>query len=211
MKKLILDLEKLKRGKVKNLVDTRISEFKKLGKKPGCEIFKELCFCLLTANYSAERGIEIQKKMGGGFLTLSEKRLASTLRTLGYRYPNVRAGYITQARIYKDSIRDYVRSWTPHIDDYASRDWVVKNIKGLGYKEASHFLRNIGYDNLAIIDFHIVDLLVRHGLCERPKTLTKAKYLEMESVLNKIAEKSNLTLAKLDLYLWYIETGKVLK
>jgi len=202
MKKLILDLEKLKRGKVKNLVDTRISEFKKLGKKPGCEIFKELCFCLLTANYSAERGIEIQKKMGGGFLTLSEKRLASTLRTLGYRYPNVRAGYITQARIYKDSIRDYVRSWTPHIDDYASRDWVVKNIKGLGYKEASHFLRNIGYDNLAIIDFHIVDLLVRHGLCERPKTLT---------ILNKIAEKSNLTLAKLDLYLWYIETGKVLK
>ncbi len=211
MKKLILDLEKLKRGKVKNLVDTRISEFQKLGKKPSGEIFKELCFCLLTANYSAERGIEIQNKIGDEFLTLSKKRLASTLRTLGYRYPNVRAGYIAQARIYKDSIRDYVRSWTPHIDDYASRDWVVKNIKGLGYKEASHFLRNIGYENLAIIDFHIVDLLERHELCKRPKTLTKAKYLEIESVLNKIARKSNLTLAKLDLYLWYIETGKVLK
>ena len=166
---------------------------------------------MLTANYSAERGIEIQNKIGDEFLTLSEKRLASTLRTLGYRYPNVRAGYIAQARIYKDSIRDYVRSWTPHIDDYASRDWVVKNIKGLGYKEASHFLRNIGYENLAIIDFHIVDLLERHELCKRPKTLTKAKYLEIESVLNKIARKSNLTLAKLDLYLWYIETGKVLK
>ena len=210
-KKLILDLEKLKRGKVKKLVNERISEFKKLGKKPSCEIFKELCFCLLTANYSAERGIEIQNKIGDGFLTLPEKRLASSLRTLGYRYPNVRAGYIAEARIYKDSIKDYVGGSIPHIDAYASRGWIVKNIKGLGYKEASHFLRNIGYNNLAIIDFHIVDLLVRHGLAQRPKTLTKANYLEIESILNKIANKVNLTLAELDLYLWYIETGKVLK
>ena len=91
------------------------------------------------------------------------------------------------------------------------REWIVKNIKGLGLKESSHFLRNIGFDDYAIIDFHIVDLLVKYNIIQRPKSLTKKKYLEIEETLRKIAEKTNLTLAELDLYLWYMETGKILK
>ena len=97
------------------------------------------------------------------------------------------------------------------LNDKEARTWLVKNIKGLGMKESSHFLRNIGYKNVAIIDFHIIDLLERNKLISRPKTLTKVKYFETESVLRKIAEKSDLTLAELDLYLWYMETGKILK
>ena len=84
-------------------------------------------------------------------------------------------------------------------------------MKGLGFKEASHFLRNIGYDDYAIVDFHIVDLLVRHNLIKKPKTLSRVKYLEIEEILRKIAKKSGLTLAELDLYLWFLETIKVLK
>ena len=84
-------------------------------------------------------------------------------------------------------------------------------MKGLGYKEASHFLRNIGFDNYAIIDFHIIDILYDNKLIQKPKTITKNKYLEIEDLLKKIAKKTNLTLAELDLYLWYIETGKILK
>lgn len=210
MRAILKLLENLKDSEIRNLIDKRIKEFKVLGRKTSREIFKELCFCLLTANFSAERGIVIQEKIGDGFLTLPEKRLASTLRALGYRYPNIRAGYIVAARKYKDSITDYVAYRKSYIEQNR-RDWIVKSIKGLGYKEGSHFLRNIGYKNLAIIDFHIIDLLVRHGLIARPKTLTKKKYLKIEEVLRKIAYKSNLTLAELDLYLWYIETKKVLK
>jgi len=84
-------------------------------------------------------------------------------------------------------------------------------VKGIGYKESSHFLRNVGFDDYAIIDFHIIDLLVKYQLIKRPKTITKNKYLEIEKILKKIAEKTNLTLAELDLYLWYMETGKILK
>jgi len=91
------------------------------------------------------------------------------------------------------------------------REWLVESVKGLGYKEASHFLRNIGYDDYAIVDFHIVDLLVRHNLIKKPKTLSRVKYLEIEEILRKIAKKSGLTLAELDLYLWFLETNKVLK
>jgi N-glycosylase/DNA lyase len=41
--------------------------------------------------------------------------------------------------------------------------------------------------------------------------MTKKRYLEIEAVLKKIAEKLDMSLAELDLYLWYLETGKVLK
>lgn len=206
MKRLLNSLENLKRGKTRGLVDRKIREFREMGKSSGDEIFQELCFCLLTANYSAEGGIRIQKDVGNGFCNLSETELAGRLKGLGHRYPNARAGYIFEARKHLDSLRDLKSK-----DGEEARTWLVKNVKGLGWKEASHFLRNIGFRGLAIIDFHILDLLVREKLIERPKSLTKRKYLEIEELLKEIADKSGLSLAELDLYLWYAETGKVLK
>ena len=73
------------------------------------------------------------------------------------------------------------------------------------------FLRNIGYTDYAIIDFHIIDLLVSYNLILKPKTLTRNKYLEIEKILKNIGKELNLNLAELDLYLWYLETGKILK
>ena len=94
------------------------------------------------------------------------------------------------------------------------REKLVKDIKGLGMKEASHFLRNIGFKDVAIVDFHIIDLLNREKLVnfDRKKGgLSKQKYLEIEKVLEDLGKKVGLDLAELDLYLWYMETGKVLK
>ncbi|HIE31066.1 MAG TPA: N-glycosylase/DNA lyase [Methanosarcinales archaeon] len=210
MDNLLKTIERLKRDDagVIALVDARIKEFEETCKKPCGEIFKELCFCILTANFTAEKSIKIQETIDDGFLTLFESQLADKLKELGYRYPNIRAKYIVEARRYKDSLKEIVESFD---NEYESREWLVKNIKGIGYKEASHFLRNIGYKKSAIVDFHIIDLLARCGLIEKPKTLTKTKYIEIEGLLWKIAEKSSMNLAELDLYLWYIETGKVLK
>lgn len=191
MHKLLEQIKNLKKSKVKKTIDSRIKEFKENKK-----IFEELCFCILTAGFNAERSIRMQKEINKGFLTLPQKELAGKLKELGHRFPNARAGYIAEARKCK-IIKD--------------RQWLVKNIKGIGYKEASHFLRNIGYQNFAIIDFHIIDLLVKYNIIQKPKTLTKKKYIEIENILKTIAEKTNLTLAELDLYLWYMETGKVLK
>lgn len=205
---LLKNLQKLKHTKVKLQVDSKIKEFKKFRKKPNNEIFKELCFCILTANYSAEPAIKIQKELGNRFITLTKSQLAKKLKSLGHRFPNKRAEYILEARKHNDSLRKIIHSSK---DEFQLREWIVKNIKGLGFKEASHFLRNTGYENFAIIDFHIIDLLVRHKIIKKPKTLTKNKYLEIEKTLAEIAKKSNLTQAKLDLYLWFMETGKVLK
>jgi N-glycosylase/DNA lyase len=208
MEGLLKSVEALKNSQVKTLVHARINEFKELGKKPSNEIFNELCFCILTANFNAERSVKIQNELGNGFCDLSEQQLIEKLKALGHRFPETRGKYIVEARKHKDSLKYRIKSFKQETE---LRDWLVKKVKGLGYKEASHFLRNIGFMNLAIIDFHIVDVLIKHGLIVRPKTLTPKKYLEIEDVLKGIARKTNLTLAELDLYLWYMETGKVLK
>jgi N-glycosylase/DNA lyase len=190
-----------------NLIQKRIDEFKELNKKSNDELFKELCFCILTANFNAEKSIKIQNEIGECFLNNSEEELAKKLRNLGHRFPNTRAKYISESRKCKESLQEVIQ----FNDKKKLREWIVNNVKGLGYKEASHFLRNIGFDDFAIIDFHIIDLLDKYNLIERPKTLTKRKYLEIENLLRTIGRKTNLTLAELDLYLWYLETGKILK
>ncbi len=205
---LVSRVKNLTRSDVGELVKTRIRQFNALGKAPSGELFKELCFCILTANYSAEGGMRIQESIGNGFLTLPEPQLAKRLKALGHRFPRARASYIVGARKYAKDLKRILSSFP---DGKSAREWLVKNIKGLGMKEASHFLRNIGYDDVAIIDFHILDLLEREGLVKRPKTMTKRRYLEVEKVLEGLARELGVNLAELDLYLWYLETGKVLK
>lgn len=210
METLIAVVEKHKNSQIKKTIDSRMNEFEELGKKDSNEIFKELCFCFMTANFSANGGIKIQNEIGDGFLHIPEEKLALLLSKLGHRFPNARAKFVVEARIHKDTLKDNLES---HENEEKMRDWIVKNIKGIGMKEASHFLRNIGYKNVAIIDFHIVDLLAREGLIEKPKNkaLTPKKYLEIENLLKQLAEKTNTNLGELDLYLWYEETGKILK
>ena len=208
MKKLLDSIEKLKNSDIKNLVDTRIKEFAEIKNKPIYNIFKELCFCIMTANCSAGKCIEIHENIGEGFLNLNEFQLANRFKELGYRFPNIRSNYIVVARNY---LKDLEHKMKSNEGKNQLRDWIVKKIKGVGYKEASHFLRNIGYKNYAIVDFHIVDLLAKHNLIKKLKTMTKNKYLEIEELLKDIAERLGLNLAELDLYLWFLETGKILK
>jgi len=97
-------------------------------------------------------------------------------------------------------------------DETDAREWLVKNIKGLGYKEASHFLRNVGYHNVAILDRHILRVLNDHVLIDEiPKNLTAKKYKEIEKIILDLAKEIKVLPSELDLYLWYSKTGEVLK
>jgi len=199
---LIFKIRDLMNSQIKKKVDSKIKEFENVSNK-----FSEMCFCILTANSSAEMGIKIQKNLGNGFLNLSEDELREELKRHSYRFPG-RAEYICANRKYED----IDRILDGFSDERKAREWLVKNIKGFGYKEASHFLRNIGYKNVAIIDRHILRIAKRHGLIrEIPKNLNKKAYLEIEEKIEKVANELGITLAEIDLYLWYMETGKILK
>ena len=208
MNDLLESIKNLQNSEVRNKVDFKINEFETFKNKSIDEIFKELCFCIMTANCSAEKCIEIHESINDGFIRFKHEDLTKKFKELGYRFPNIRSEYIIKARNYKTDLKNLFES---DVEEKKLRDFIVNNIKGLGYKEASHFLRNIGFKNYAIVDFHIVDLLVKHYLIEKPKSMTKKKYLEIEEILKTIAKRLKLTLAELDLYLWYLETGKILK
>ncbi len=208
MKALIKLVSDLKESDIKNIINERINEFIEIGKKDNKILFKELCFCLMTANFNAERAIKIQKEIGDGLINLSEINLAKKLQELGHRFPNKRAEFIVKARQHKNDLREILNSKN---ERYELRNWIADNIKGLGLKESSHFLRNIGYMDYAIIDFHIIDLLVEYNLIEKPKNISKKIYFEIEKVLEKLGKRLSLNLSELDLYLWYLETGKILK
>jgi len=199
MRTIASKVQSLKKSKISNVIKRRMRGFTEQE-----DLFSEMCFCLLAFNYSAAKAAKIQNELGKDFHTLSEEELTKELKRLGHRFPEVRAKYIIDARKHAKDLGIIIKR-----ED--ARRWLVDNVKGFGMKVASHYLRNVGRPQHAILDFHVIDLLVKEGLIKRPKTLTVKKYLEIERVLRKIAREVNLPLGELDFYLWYMETGKVLK
>jgi len=189
-------------------IEEKIKRFEEAGKGDEVDLFKELCFCILTANFSAERALKIEKEIGNGFLYLPQPELERKLRELGHRFARERAIYIVEARQFLGKLNEIIRS---ERSPEEIREWLAKNIKGIGFKEASHFLRNIGFKNLAIIDRHILNFLRENGLTKAKSSLTKKEYLRIESILKELAQKLGLNLAELDLLIWYMRTGEILK
>ncbi|MBN2880989.1 N-glycosylase/DNA lyase [Candidatus Woesearchaeota archaeon] len=200
---------KLQNSNIRIEVEKRLKEFSSFAKKSNDEWFSELCFCILTANSKAVTGIKIQQELGAnGFLNKSEKEICKVIQDNKHRFHNNKSSYIVQAREFKN-IKNLVKKSK---DTLSIRNWIAENIKGIGYKEASHFLRNIGKKDIAILDRHILNLFKEYGLInEKPKTLTKKIYLEIEKIFLDLAEKLKMNGAELDLYMWYLKTNKILK
>jgi N-glycosylase/DNA lyase len=96
----------------------------------------------------------------------------------------------------------------------ARRDFFAKNkgIKGLGYKEASHFLRNIGFPGYAILDKHILNSLREMSIISKGmRPTTRAGYLAIEKRLERFAREIGIDMDHLDLLLWSRKTGEILK
>jgi len=208
MEDLISKVNALKETPIKETVDKRLKEFELLGEKGDNEWFSELCFCLLTANSRATSAIRIQNQIGArGFLNSSKENIAQTIKMNKHRFHNNKAKYIVGAREFKE-----IKKILKNKEDFEAREFIVKNVKGLGMKESSHFLRNVGKKNLAILDRHILNLLFEEGyLLEKPNVLTPRIYKKIEETFNRIAEKLKMSSAELDLYMWYMKTGMVLK
>lgn len=133
-----------------------------------------------------------------------------------HRYPRARSGYIVVTRDYlRDDCGMRLRERLESFDDpLARRDWLARErrIKGLGYKEASHFLRNVGLRGYAILDKHILRSLAELGIIESPQPpATRARYLATEQQLRHFARDVRINFDELDLVLWSMKTGEILK
>ncbi|MBA3064865.1 N-glycosylase/DNA lyase [Candidatus Woesearchaeota archaeon] len=209
---LINNIKKLRNSELSKKIDKRLKEFESFKNKSTKEWFSELCFCILTANSKAVTGLKIQNELKvKGFCEYPHDLIREIIRKNKHRFHNNKAKYIVSARDHID-IKKKITRLVKEKGEIETREWIVKNIKGLGYKEASHFLRNVGYKNLTILDRHILNLMKEYDFIkEKPKTLNKKNYLEIEKIFKKIADTLKMPCAELDLYMWYMKTGKVLK
>jgi N-glycosylase/DNA lyase len=198
---------------VKGLIESRLEEFQQIWETASeDDLFRELVFCLLTPQSRAKTcWTAVQRLNRKGMIADGEAcRIREEL--VGVRFNQRKAEYICLARemFSQRSLRSTLSSFA---DPQEAREWLVKNIKGLGYKEASHFLRNVGMGHeLAILDRHILKNLVLLGVIkENPSSLTKKIYLEIEGKMTRFSEHAGIPMDHLDLLLWYKEAGEVFK
>ena len=145
-------------------------------------LWEELVYCIFTAGASARMGLRSIEAVGPLLCDGTRDEMTRALTSV-HRYPRARPGYIVTTRDYLREdcgmrIRDRLESFSDPIE---RRDWLAREprIKGLRYKEASHFLRNIGLNGYAILDKHVLRCLTEIGIIETPKPpTTRARYLE---------------------------------
>jgi len=200
----------------KKEIEARLNDFKILWESGSeAEIFAELAFCLLTPQSKAKvcwGRVEymVEKDL---LLTADEKTLSKTINPI--RFKHTKARRIIEARegfgpAGRSPIKAMIRSFSSPAE---ARDWLALNVNGIGLKEASHFLRNVGKgDDLAILDRHILKNLKNMGVIDNyPSSLTRKKYLEIEGKMRTLSSEINIPLAHLDIVLWCKETGEIFK
>ena len=191
--------------KRKKDIKKRLGDFSNV--KKG-DYFYEACFCILTPQSSA-------KSCWKAILLLKEKDFENkNINPVGYLSDRIRfhinkSKYLLELKekwlLIKEKLNEIK-------DSRELREYLVKNVKGYGYKEASHFLRNIGHRNVAILDRHILKNLNKLNVInEIPATLTPKKYFEIENKFVEFSNKANISMDELDLLFWSQETGEVFK
>lgn len=210
------EIEK-KYKEIKVDIEKRLKEYKEIWEKGSNEdIHAELSFCILTPQSKARNAWKAITNMrnDGVLFTGSSEELAEYLNIV--RFKNNKAKYLVLLRQQmtdregKIITKDFFRSFSTVSE---RRNWIVENIKGMSWKEAGHFLRNIGFgQEVAILDRHILKNLVRlEVINEIPKTLTKKIYLEIEEKMKKYCKEVEIPMDNFDLLLWYLEAGEIFK
>lgn len=201
---------------IQDEITSRLDEFKRVREKGGGEdVFAELVFCILTPQSRAKTCWDATKKLLSKNLLLKGSKNQILKELDGVRFKYKKAEYIVEARKQfltegKISIKSQISQFS---EVYDAREWLAQNVKGIGYKEASHFLRNIGLgENLAILDRHILKNLKSLGVIkEIPGVLSRKRYFEIEKKMKEFAEKVKIPMSHLDLVMWYKETGEIFK
>jgi N-glycosylase/DNA lyase len=196
----IKDFYKTKKQKI----ISKLNMFKTL---PIENYIKELFFCILTPQSNAKKcwqAIEELKQLDNP----TKKQITDILKSKT-RFHNNKADYILKAKANWQNILSSINT----LETLRLRNWLADNVKGLGMKESSHFLRNIGESNnqIAILDRHILRNLKQLSLIKEEKIKSKNHYLKTENTFLALADYLSIPADHLDLLFWAKETGEVFK
>ncbi|QQS32508.1 MAG: N-glycosylase/DNA lyase [Acidobacteriota bacterium] len=197
-------------------ISARLSEFRQIHRSGTEERFwEEMVFCFFTGGCSAAMGLRSIEAVRPLLASGTQEEIAAALSGV-HRYPNARARYVVESREFltanhKMKIRKTLMDFDCGLE---RRDWLAKTrgIKGLGYKEASHFLRNVGFTGYAILDKHVLNCLAELKLIDDPKPpATRSRYIAVENIVRELAAESEVGFDELDLVLWSMKTNAILK
>jgi N-glycosylase/DNA lyase len=203
-------------NEIKPDIKTRLNEFKDIYKNgDNKDIFLELSFCLLTPQSKAKTCWKAALELKEKNLLFSDnaKKISTVINSV--RFKNKKSEFIILARkmFFNNGnlpLKEKIESFS---DNFERRLWFANNIKGMGLKEASHFLRNIGFGkNLSILDRHILkNLALLKVIPEVPSSITPRIYFEIEKKMTAFSEKIGIDMEALDFILWYKEAKEVFK
>ncbi|MCC6328547.1 MAG: N-glycosylase/DNA lyase [Acidobacteria bacterium] len=213
-----VNIEEIQRVHAENRkkIRERLAEFESVWMNgTDARIWEEMVYCFFTGGCSAKMGLRSVSAVQGLLENGGQPEIAEALAGV-HRYPNARSRYVVQSR---EFLREHcgmrLRAKLESFDcGFERRDWLAreKGIKGLGYKEASHFLRNIGFSGYAILDKHVLRCLHELKIIDDPKPPnTRARYLRVEEKLKQLAKTAQIDFDELDLVLWSMKTGEILK
>ena len=205
-------------GRRRKEIRSRLRDFRRVWQTASdARLWEEMVFCIFTAGASAKMGLRSVEALRHLLASGAHHEMTEALIAAGaHRFPNARPGYVIVTRDYLRQscsmrLRQRLQSFRDPIE---RRDWLAKDprVKGLGYKEASHFLRNIGFKGYGILDKHIVRSLYELNVVDSPKPpTTRGKYLETENRMRQFANDTRINFDELDLLLWSMKTGEILK
>lgn len=185
------------------------------------ELFSHLCYNLLLARVDAGVALDAitYLKENKVLFNGSSRAIEAALAGLGYRFPN-RADWICEnrARFFEDGCEIGIVTLVHGLSSMHpadARNYLADNIKGLGMKAASHFLRGLGlsYNELAILDTYILGWLAKFRAIEEneaTESLTKKRYLDIERRMKEWNNSEvHIPLDILDLLLWEMGRGDI--
>ena len=206
----------------KDEIEERLKEFDEVGELSDYRLFIELVFVILTSQTEAEKAWEAAEELDDKNLLLegNKQQIGKVIERNKVQYEQNKASYIVDNRelLCQPTLQNptnelKLKEKLDFSDLDKTREWLVDNIKGLGWKGASHFLRNIGHgDGLAIISSHIINQMNELEVVDSADApSSKEDYLEMEERLEQFSQEIGIDIKALDLTLWSMKTGEVFK
>ncbi len=174
-------------------------------------LWKRMAFCILSSNVRYETAQKAFQTLFADQASVwvsadpatVEANVQHALRLSGYRYPAIRAfqlaaSWATLRKRYSDLVALFICEQ----DSAAIREFIVGEFSGIGFKQASMFLRDIGAaTDLAILDTHTISFM-NALLGTRIKVASRRSYLTAEQCFLEMAEAHGVRVSVLDTAIW---------
>lgn len=193
---------------LKPSIKQRLEDFKNV---PSDKYFYELCFCICTPQSKASSALAVQNELEKlDFLNNDFDPTPILRKKDNYiRFHNQKSNRLLIIKEQWPIIKAILDS---DLESQEKREWINNNVNGIGRKESAHYLRNIGYTDLAILDRHILKHLVTCGVfSEIPNISTKSRYDEVSQNFLVFSKNVGIPMDELDLLFWAEEAGEILK